>query len=523
MLKEIPPPSVAARLADESVRDGQILLCAATDIDKHGRYHRQWLAVTAERLLVVSEDEPPQLILSMPLADATEYRCRSVIGSGLLQARVDGMFVDLLRYSNRMADTFHKIARKMDRSLQGEPIRIDPDEEVDPRRCPTCGLMLEFVGDTCPRCVSKGAVLARMSLLLAGYRKLAAIVMLLLVAGIGLDLVGPQLTRYLVDHVLPGSAEASAQLRANSAGSHQALVMLLGVVAILAASQIFRMGVNIFNGLLAARVGTAITADMRSRLVRHLNRLSVAYYDRQQVGSLVGRVAYDTEALHGFVVQLTGGFLFQLLMVVGVGVMMFSMNAKLALFTLIPAPFVTAGSYLFWRRIYPRYYRFWDASSKQAGMLSGTLSGIRVVKAFNQEDRENERFTRASDLLRRSRLGVDEATSLFNPVMGLLFQLGGWIVWFIGGRNVLLDKMSLGSLIAFFGYLSMFYGPLTMLSQFTNWLTQFATQAHRIFEILDTPVEITDAASPLQIDQVQGQIRFDDVTFGYNRHTPRSA
>jgi len=251
-----------------------------------------------------------------------------------------------------------------------------------------------------------------------------------------------------------------------------------------------------------------------------LQQLSVAYYDRQQVGSLVGRVAYDTESLHGFVSQLTGGFLYQVLMVIMVGVMMFNLNTKLALFTLIPAPLVVWGSILFWKHIYPRYYRFWDASSKQAGMLSSILSGIRVVKSFGQERRESTRFHKASNCLRKSRRRVDYAVVAFNPVMGLVFQFGGWIVWFVGGRDVLKGAMTLGELMAYFGYLAMFYGPLGTLTQFTNWLTQFATQAHRIFEILDAPIEITDPARPVSITPMKGAIQFDGVCFGYSRHTP---
>src|SRR5690606_23621893 len=155
--------------------------------------------------------------------------------------------------------------------------------------------------------------------------------------------------------------------------------------------------------------------DMRGRLVGHLQRLSVGYYDKQQVGSLVGRVAYDTESLHGFVWQLTGGFLLQIVMVIGVGIMMFSIDARLALFALLPAPLVMGATVFFWRYIYPRYYRTWDASSKQAGALSGMLSGVRIIKAFSQEERELERFNSSSKRLRASRHGVDASIGTFNP------------------------------------------------------------------------------------------------------------
>jgi len=280
------------------------------------------------------------------------------------------------------------------------------------------------------------------------------------------------------------------------------------------------MGVNLLNGRIGSRIGTSMTYDIRSRLFSHLQKLSVGFYDRQQVGSLVARVAFDTEAIHGFVNQLTSGFLLQLLMLFGVGVMIFTIDPKLAFVTLIPAPFVFTGTLFFWRYIYPRNYKHWDASSKQAGLLSGILSGIRVVKAFNQEKRETERFELASRRIRDARRGLDVANATFNPFMGIVFMLGGWIVWFVGGKDVISGKMTLGELMAFFGYLWMFYGPLGTLPLFTNWLTTFVTQAHRVFEILDTPVQLAEPEDPIHLKPIRGKIEFREVTFGYHRHSP---
>ncbi len=520
MLRQTPPAPVLDALSREGVGEDRLLLCTCTDIDRLGRYEPQWLAVAEDRLLVVGESAPAEIRFQIDFREVSEFRVQNAVGSGLLQARVGDLYVDVLRYTNRLSDVFQKVARKLDRNLHGQPIVIHPDEEVSDRRCPTCGLGLQFAGDTCPRCVKRGAVLARMWTMMAPYRGSALLIMFMLFCGICLDLVSPQLTRYLVDHVLPHSPSEAMALQNDPAQWARSVDLLFILVLILASVQALRMLVNIVNGILGSRVGTSITFDMRGRLVDHLQQLSIGYYDRQQIGSLVGRVAYDTEALHGFVMQLTNGFLFQLLMVVSVGAMLFTLNPKLAIFTLIPAPLVITGSLFFWRHIYPRYYRFWDASSKQAGMLSGVLSGIRVVKAFNQETREMERFGAASGYLRLSRRGVDYAISTFNPIMTLVFQFGGWIVWFIGGREVLAGEMTLGSLMAFFGYLWMFYGPLTTLTQFTNWLTQFATQAHRIFEILDTPREISDSEKAVSLKDVQGKIEFQGVTFGYSRSAP---
>lgn len=507
MLTQRPPPQIQKQLDSWEIGQSQRLLCTNTDIDPLGRYRAQWLVATADEVIVLSEDDPLRPLHRIHFSEAGEFRCHSVVGSGLLQARINGTYIDLLRYSNRLADRFEKVARKLDRALRGEPIVIHPQEQQDRR---TEG----------PVDVQGRAILTRMWAMMRPYRGAAAGMMALLLAGIALDVVSPQLTRILVDHVLPGNPQIARQLQHDPAQFGQQLRLLMMVVAVLACVQMLRMLVNIINGRLSSKVGTQITFDMRSRIVDHLQKLSVSYYDRQQVGSLVGRVVYDTEALHGLINQFTGGFLFQLIMILSVGVMMFSIDARIAFYALLPSPLVILGSIVFWRYIYPRHYKYWDSSSKQAGMLSGMLSGIRVVKAFSQETREMQRFERVSGTLRDARRNVDMGVASFNPIMSLVFQLGGWIVWYVGGRGVLQGQLTLGELMAFFGYLWMFYGPLATLTQLTNWITQFLTQTHRIFEVLDAPVQILEPQQPRPVEKINGQITFDHVYFGYFRHNP---
>jgi ATP-binding cassette subfamily B protein len=148
------------------------------------------------------------------------------------------------------------------------------------------------------------------------------------------------------------------------------------------------------------------------------------------------------------------------------------------------------------------------------------LSGIRVVKAFAQENREFERFQRSSTYMKDSRLWVENATSVYSAAMQLVFSLGGLIVWYVGGRDVIGREMTLGSLIAFLAYLAMFYAPLATLSNFTTWLTSFLTGSKRVLELLDTPLTIAEPEKPEAWNDVKGEIRFENVTFGYDRHQP---
>ena len=137
----------------------------------------------------------------------------------------------------------------------------------------------------------------------------------------------------------------------------------------------------------------------------------------------------------------------------------------------------------------------------------GMLAGIRVVKAFVQEDREIRRFADSSRRLRDSRLTVDNAAVTFTAAMGLLFALGGLVVWYIGGRDVLFGSMTLGSLMAFLAFLAMFYAPLTTIAESTTWFASFFSTSRRICALLDVPSESEQPQPAAPLGPVPGRRR----------------
>jgi ATP-binding cassette subfamily B protein len=499
-------------MEDQDLNGLPVLFATATDLATDGRFERHWLVINQRFVTVLTDGPEPRVVCALALAEVESFRAHGVVGSGFLQALVSGVWVDVLRYSNSLAQRFAKVAGKLEELRREGRLSVRPEEEVDDRRCPRCGLALQFAGDVCPRCIDRGAVLTRVWGFMRPYRGATLVMCLLLLVGVAVELAPPKLQQYLVDHVL--------QVEEQGTGAKDLLAVLLVIVGSLAGTRLLLAVANAFKGVLASRVGAALTSDLRAHMVDKLQNLSVDYYDRHPVGVLMSRVAHDTEALYGLIHQFTGGFLMQILQLVGVGVMLFTLNATLALWTLIPMPIVLYGSWFFWRYVYPKYYRYWDSASKQAGALAGMLAGIRVVKAFAQEDREFDRFQATSDYLRRSRLGVEVSASTFSALMQLVFSLGGLIVWYVGGRNVLHGQMTLGSLMAFLAYLAMFYTPLSTLAQLTTWLTSFLTASQRVFELLDTPARISDASQPVQLPRMRGEVRFENVTFGYDRLHP---
>ena len=207
---------------------------------------------------------------------------------------------------------------------------------------------------------------------------------------------------------------------------------------LLATTRVLLGLVNWIKGMLANKVGVQLTAELRLQLVRKLHSLGVGYYDRHQVGSLVSRVAYDSEVLHSLLQQITGGFLLQLVQVIAVGAMLFTLNAKLALYVLIPTPLIIGGSVFFWKRVYPELLSILGFEQQAGGHALGDAAGHpRREGLCPGTARAGAGFAGRAITCGGARETVEKANTSFTSIMAVIFSLGGLIVWYAGGRDVL--------------------------------------------------------------------------------------
>lgn len=179
--------------------------------------------------------------------------------------------------------------------------------------------------------------------MMSPYRAFVFWLLVMMLSGVALDLVPPYLTRILVDDVLT---------------TRQHVSWLPSLVLGLAGTTLVRAGLNIAVGRTSAKIGTRITYDLRRQLQRKLSELAVDFYDRTSVGTLVTRLLHDVDYFHNFVQQVASGVMVNVLLLVGIGFILFSLNVRLTLFVLIPVPFIIMGTWFFWHTIYPRYYHF---------------------------------------------------------------------------------------------------------------------------------------------------------------------
>ena len=161
MLQERPPQAVRQAMERHQPSDAPIFLTTATDISPEGRFERQWLIVCRDRLTVFTDESDPRVVSAVGLAEVEEFRTHGVVGSGFVQARVGGVWVDVLRYSNSLAGRFARVVRKLEQLRSEGHLECRPEDDVDERRCGQCGLALSYAGDVCPRCINRGAVLGR--------------------------------------------------------------------------------------------------------------------------------------------------------------------------------------------------------------------------------------------------------------------------------------------------------------------------------------------------------------------------
>ena len=491
--------------------DEPVRLSVEADLLPDGTFGRELLVVTDAKLRVLTEDGAGAHVrLEMPLAGLKEPKAESVVGGGVLEVSQDSLRIELVRYSSARIPRFTTAAKLLEKWLKGEEAKIPPVEE---QRCPRCGLPLEKGTKVCPACLPKTRTLRKLVGYLGPCWKAALALSLIAMGSTAVGLIPPYLQKPLMDQVLsPPSGEAKPL--------NQRLTLLALLVAALLGVQVVRSMASVVQGWLSAWLGNRITHDIRCQLYRHLQYLSLRFYDKRELGGVISRVNQDTGQLQAFLVWGTQDLAMDFLLLVGIGAMLFTLNWKLALLVFIPAPIVAVLSTMFWMRIRFYMHRFFHRWGRLNALLNETLTGLRVVKVFAQEPREVARFNSRSQDLATSGVQAERIWSTLFSGLTLLILVGTLLVWYIGGRSVLFQEMSLGTLVAFMTYVLMFYQPVQSLSMLLNWSSRSLTAAERVFEVLDIRPEVAEADDAVPMPRIEGRVEFRGATFGYEPHRP---
>jgi len=277
---------------------------------------------------------------------------------------------------------------------------------------------------------------------------------------------------------------------------------------------------SVAHGVMMVKVGQGLIADLRGELFGHLQALSMAYHDRHRVGDLMSRVTNDTEAINQVISNGLITFITNILTLAGIMVSMFLLNWQLAIGTLMLLVLMSYFTGVVTRRSRVAFREVQRNLGAMNAVMEENLAGIRVVQAFARAEDTVAQFERANAANRKSGVKADIITAALGPMFTTMSTIAIAATALLGGWLALQGLATVGLIATFVVYIMNFFRPMRGIAMLYNSLQSALAGAERIFEVLDTDPSVSDQTGALPVDNIQGEVTFDGVTFGYNPDKP---
>jgi len=335
--------------------------------------------------------------------------------------------------------------------------------------------------------------------LLRPYRGRALLMLVSLVLATVAGLAPPLLAKFAIDDgIVPGDVG-----------------MLQLVVAGFALSALVHWGATYVQTYLTGWVGQRVLQDLRVRMFEHLQRLDVGFYSRRQTGVIISRLTNDVQALDQLVTDGVVTLLGSTLTLVGTAVILVVVDLELALITFLVFP-VLGGASLLFRIISADAYRLTrERVGAITAYLQETLSGMRIVRSFAQEERHKSRFAELNEDNRAANLTTVRLNAAYFPAVELLSAVATAAILVYGGYQAIEGEVTVGVLVLFVAALTNFFDPIQSLSQLYTTYQAGMAALDKIFELLDERAEVADAPGAIELGELRGELVFDHVSFAY--------
>lgn len=337
------------------------------------------------------------------------------------------------------------------------------------------------------------------------YRLLACATLSSAIAATVLDLVPPWLVKIVIDDVIQ---------------AHRPELLGWAVAGLIGAHALK----NVFTSLrirLNNTLEQRVVCDLRNQVFAALQRLSINYFENRSSGEIMSRVTNDTEHMERIFVDGLEGMLTAVLTLVGIMVMLFALNWKLALLSLIPVPVLILSATAFTRRVHGYYHDIRRHAAELNAYLHDALSGIRETMGFNRQTYEQARFDARSRRYSDSNLDAMRLWSFYSPGMMFIGSIGTVLILWYGAGEVARGVLTIGELVMFLSYLALFYVPVNQIHSVNHMLQHALAGSERVFEILDARSEVQDRpGAAVPAERLGGAVRFDEVSFAYRPDVP---
>ncbi|TMV47837.1 ATP-binding cassette domain-containing protein [Paenibacillus mesophilus] len=525
------PEEMEAVLRQNRIAEEDLVYWMVCDRTTDGRFSDTYLLLGRDALTILSSAGPPSLekdykgfvkskkekklpkpIPSGPwtketieLGKVASLSVVNLVASGMMVIKgEDGEQRVVAAFTNGHMSRAAKLASifgKLKKNEEPDPHELN--EELGQGSCPKCGMIYPEKGrQVCPKCIKKHAIFTRLLSFAGAYKVSIFFIVLFMLLNSATGLAIPYLQgTVLFDQALGGEGTFAGKI---------GLVILL-IIGFRTLSLLF----GILFGAINAKLAANVSFDLKSTVFSAMQRLSLNFFQRKQTGQLMTRVNNDATELQYFFVDGMSYFIVNAMNIIGITAILLIMDWKLTLLCFIPLPVV----FFIVRKVFPRLWRLsWRRHRKVSAMnsiISDTIRGTRVVKSFGKEQNEIERFQRANISFSDAEQTVNKLGGTVFPVLNLLTQMGGLLIWAFGGWMVMKDQFSFGQVLTFVNYMYMLYGPIQFMNNIVNWWSHCMSAAQRIFEIQDAVPEVAEKPDAIHLEELKGDIRVSNVVFGY--------
>ena len=449
---------------------------------------------------------------NMDLREATENIAHIDIGRGVgccwveYTRKSDGEICLLARADNAQQNRLGKVVKHINSFLrQGKTDTKEKETDAEGKICPKCQKPFPRGSHVCPHCASKTRAIRRLLGMARTEWWRIALSVVLFFLSTGVSIVIPMINRDMVDlYIQNNEIEASKTV----------LIGFLGVVLSLLLANILRRLIGMARGHLLAIAGNNLAVRLRDMVFRKIQELSIAKISSRTSGDLMKNVNGDTQEIKRFLVDQMPNMIEQMLLLFGISVLMFGYDPLMAALILVPMPLVAFCFRCFWRFMRTMFRKRMDVNAQGSAVLHDIFSGIRVVKSYGMEKREEARFVAIAEQEKDLQLRIERFWAVLMPILNFLMGFGEFVLLYYVGTQMLAGRMSAGEMSQFSSYTSMIFGPLMALMRFPRMFMHMMTSLTRVYDIIDENVDIADGHEQ-DLQKIEGYIDINNITFGY--------
>lgn len=509
-------PEVDQAALDAAVAPGEKTMYVIPFNVVEDKFVSGWTCVTDQRIYCILEGK---VLNTFELSKCTIFSTEVLYGNCAFYAVIDGTTTLICRFlSGRnlprysvLVQACEDLAEKCRKKANpGEPV-VNNDAE---RFCPKCGRPFIRGSTICPFCRNTKEVYMKLWGLTRGLRLMLFFPLFVSAISLVIQFVLPLIQKIAVNDYLTNESIRPVQSLGDP-NLHAFVLIFISIIAIDLVSRIL----GVLQSRVSAISGNKFTLMMRTLLYEKISTLSISSIGRKSTGDLMGRITGDVNAVQSFVTGQLPSLFSQAASFVLALVFLLILNPTMSLFVFVPIPFVVYLVGKFWGTMQRRNVKNWILAHHVNLFLQDVLNGIRVVKAFGNEEREIKNFhARTNRSAEYSEANAKLYDTVF-PLLGFAVRIGSYLILFYGNYLLFTGAMNYGDLHQFNSYANIIYGPLLTITFIPRNVSAFLTSLGKVLEILEEEPEVSDIGLPIDIS-IEGDVSIRNVTFGYDSYNP---